>query len=253
MGSEVREQKVQEFEKEPLEHVPRQPSLAAGVLIPIISRAQACKYEAMEYFLAWQGVLTIAYTGIPSSIVKLKQEVEQNLKGLRKENPGSKWPKTTIGCLKDDKTLTFEQLKTLKKICSEESPALASADPITVDNLSVAIYENRCMEKIITEVTVPLTLPISNSQPSDSEKAYVSGVVTEFANDNLENYHQLTSLEGHRSAHYLLPVVEATLVHHLEKVPASLNQFRNRVDAELPGMYEWFADSTLHITIRALT
>ncbi|KAL3701435.1 hypothetical protein R1sor_019457 [Riccia sorocarpa] len=253
MGTEVAEQKVGEFAGEVLDHVPRQPFSVAGVLVPIISGTQACKYEAAEYFVAWQGVVTIVYTGIPSSIVEFKRELEHNLKGVRTENPGSMWPKTTIGCLQDDKTLTLEQLKTLRNICSEESPALATTESITVDNLSIAIYENRRLEKIITEVTVPLTLPVNKSKPLESEKAYVRSVLTEFADSNLDNYHQMTSLPGHRSAHYLQPVVEATVVHHLQKVPASLNRFRDRVDAELPGMYDWFADSSLHITIRALT
>lgn len=32
----------------------------------------------------------------------------------------------------------------------------------------------------------------------------------------------------------------------------AIERFRRRVDAALPGMYAWFADTSLHITIRAL-
>ena len=31
-----------------------------------------------------------------------------------------------------------------------------------------------------------------------------------------------------------------------------VDAFRQRVEQELPGMYTWFADSSLHVTIRAL-
>jgi len=33
---------------------------------------------------------------------------------------------------------------------------------------------------------------------------------------------------------------------------AAIHHFRARVDAALPGMYAWFADGSLHITLRAL-
>ena len=33
---------------------------------------------------------------------------------------------------------------------------------------------------------------------------------------------------------------------------AAIDRLRRRVDAELPGMYVWFSDASLHITLRAL-
>ena len=32
-----------------------------------------------------------------------------------------------------------------------------------------------------------------------------------------------------------------------------VRKFRDRVAAELPGLYTWFDDSSLHVTLRALT
>ena len=32
----------------------------------------------------------------------------------------------------------------------------------------------------------------------------------------------------------------------------AVQRFRERVDAELPGMYAWFADCSLHVTLRAI-
>ena len=61
------------------------------------------------------------------------------------------------------------------------------------------------------------------------------------------------------------PHVGVTLVHKLAAfshqgahttaaggLPALVRQFRARVDSELPGMYLWFADESLHVTLRAL-
>ncbi len=33
---------------------------------------------------------------------------------------------------------------------------------------------------------------------------------------------------------------------------AAIERFRRRVDAQLPGLYAWFSDASLHITLRAL-
>ncbi len=59
--------------------------------------------------------------------------------------------------------------------------------------------------------------------------------------------------------------IGATLVHKLAAfaaagpdalsaplLPALVRKFRDRVDVELPGLYDWFADSSLHVTLRSL-
>jgi hypothetical protein len=43
--------------------------------------------------------------------------------GLPPENPGSRWPKTSLGALRDGRRLTPEQFKVLMKICFECSGA----------------------------------------------------------------------------------------------------------------------------------
>ena len=32
----------------------------------------------------------------------------------------------------------------------------------------------------------------------------------------------------------------------------AVQRFRERVDAAIPGMYAWFADCSLHVTLRAI-
>lgn len=47
----------------------------------------------------------------------LKDALADTCKGLPPENPGSKWPKTTLGALRDGTRLTPEQLQQLNAIC----------------------------------------------------------------------------------------------------------------------------------------
>ena len=59
-------------------------------------------------------------------IVQLKKAMEDSFLGLIKENPGSKWPKTTLGCLRDNKRLSVPDLKTLHRICRSVMPPVLS-------------------------------------------------------------------------------------------------------------------------------
>lgn len=38
----------------------------------------------------------------------------------------------------------------------------------------------------------------------------------------------------------------------LSPLPSMVRKFRERVEMELPGVYVWFADESLHVTLRAL-
>ncbi|CAM6092942.1 unnamed protein product [Calypogeia fissa] len=225
----------------------------SGILHSLISQAHACRYEFAEYFVAWQGVLTVAFAGIPPSVIKLKKGINSQLAGcLVTENPGSKWPKISLGCLRDGMTLTLDQLRTLRQICSEEMQFLSAIEPVVVDNLSVVLYANCCLEKTITVATTPLAFPVDISRPIAEETSLVQDVLNEFAMENVKGYHSFTSKAGNRSAHYRNFRAGATLVHFLKAVPTVLDRFRARVDSELPGMYDWFRDDSLHITVRAL-
>lgn len=68
MRMEMTENEVEEKQDEM--NVVSQEPRTCGILISIISRAQACVYDAAEFFVAWQGVLTIAFCGIPNSILQ---------------------------------------------------------------------------------------------------------------------------------------------------------------------------------------
>eukprot|EP00850_Spirogloea_muscicola_P002714 SM000010S04352 [mRNA] locus=s10:1079419:1087306:+ [translate_table: standard] len=278
-----------------------------GLLQDLISRTRACWYQPVEFFVAWQGVLTVIYQGIPPAFEELKLAIEGLSPAVVRENPGSKWPKTSLACLRDGARLSPYQLVALRHICRqappalscigctlsgggqavgdtpsarmahaglqkwsaelklEENAALAAAPPILVDKLSVVTYESCCLDRTLVVADVALALPVDPRPPTRAQQEAVRAVADEFAPANLDNYwfhaskdgetallKQLT-LERNRSQHYRVPGLGSTIVHFLSHSPLALARFRARVDDMLPGMYDWFSEGSLHITLRAIT
>eukprot|EP00124_Ichthyophonus_hoferi_P002180 Ihof_evm3s139 gene=Ihof_evmTU3s139 len=65
---------------------------AQGVVRSCISEQASFSLRPLQYIVAWNGVLTLAFEGFPSSVVALKERLSSSL-DLKPENPGSKWPK----------------------------------------------------------------------------------------------------------------------------------------------------------------
>lgn len=229
------------------------PFRVSGSLLSLISSAHAAVFRPLEFFVAWQGVLTIAYSGFPPSISELKKKLAHETLGIVKENPGSMWPKASLACLKDFKRLSMMQLMQLKQICREETCHLVMCSPVIVDSLSLVVYANCCLEDILLSTEVPLQSPVDKAEPSADQAAYVQKVLGAFDNENLEEYYFHASKDGNRSAHYRTSKAGVTLVHFLAMLPAALMSFKAKVEAALPGLYDWFAEESIHITIRALS
>lgn len=226
--------------------------LTVGPLPALISEAEACTLRPLEFFVAWQGVLTIAYSGFPPALCKLKRGINDMFSSLPKENPGSLWPKTSLACLKDSKFLSMSQLVQLREICREENLRFSEEDAVIVDKLAVVVYQNCCLEKTLMLTEIPLRCPANSSEPLLEEKLHIRSVLDEFADDNLPSYYFQVIREGHRTTHYRDQKVGSTLVHFLHHPLRLLARFRERVEAVMPGIYDWFLDDSLHITIRAL-
>eukprot|EP00955_Chlamydomonas_euryale_P095860 364965-Chlamydomonas_euryale.AAC.12 len=101
------------------------------------------------------------------------------------------------------------------------------------------------------------------SPPSDAELASVGCVMAEM---DSPNYWFHASKDGGREGHYRNGCLGLTLVHDLAAfapktgggshagaaTATAIRAFRMDVAAELPGVYTWFDDSSLHVTVRAL-
>ena len=79
-----------------------------NIIKEIVESKPPTSVKPREFFIAWQGVPTLAYEGFSAILLKIKKEISDAVPGLRKENPGSLWPKTTLGALKDNIFLSFE-------------------------------------------------------------------------------------------------------------------------------------------------
>ncbi|GIV59643.1 MAG: hypothetical protein KatS3mg043_0732 [Rhodothermaceae bacterium] len=101
------------------------------------------------FFVARSGVLTLAFSGFPASILALKRDLERAFPDLYPEEPGSRWPKVTLAARHQDRLLTPDHVDVLYRLCRPwnarlEQEAIA---PLPVEVLSVVAYDCRSLER----------------------------------------------------------------------------------------------------------
>lgn len=202
----------------------------------VVGKAKRTKMELGQFFISWNGVPTLAYQGFTPSLLGVKKGIGDRLPGLREENPGTKWPKTTLGALRDDKTLSWEDTLKLRTICDSCNSKLQGLN-VEIDALSIVLFHCRSLERRISTQRVPLMDPRETACPPQEELDTVARVMKQFAQSRLAEYFPKIQQPGNRESHYRSPFVEATLVYDLEKIPAPITQFRIAIDQALPGMY----------------
>ena len=235
------------------------PTRAVFLRLAGIGAALACAREAaaLTRRRAAQGVLTLAFTGFPPPLEALKASLTL-LHGaaLPAENPGSRWPKSSLGCLANGRRLTPEELARLHAVCTTHSAALRAAAPAVVEKLRLTLFACRSLERVVATQTLPLICDgrsVVTALPSDAAAAATAATLAEFAPEKLATYWVDVARDGGREEHYRGDARGATLVAQLSTTYATqLAAFRAAVDAALPGAYVWFADESLHITVRAL-
>ncbi|WP_020529249.1 hypothetical protein [Flexithrix dorotheae] len=225
--------------------------MSVNLLEEIIRNAAPAKIFPIAFLIAWSGVPVLVYKGFPKSIINLKAEIDRKITGLSPENPGSKWPKTTLGCLKAGESLSDQDILVLKNICDEMSTKIDAYSGFTIRELSVVLIQDRTAERRLSTFKIPLN---SEMEPEiDFEAKAVEKVIQEFEYENLSIYAEKIKMEGHRQSHYQQPYICSTLVYDLPaNQPDYFSHFANVVDKALPGKYMWFHPTSRHITIRAL-
>ncbi len=83
----------------------------------LLSHTSTSYVEPYSFFISWQGVMTLAFAGFPPAIVEMKNRLTALHPALPTESPGSRWPKSSIGCLRDGVTLTLDQFNALNQLC----------------------------------------------------------------------------------------------------------------------------------------
>ena len=108
------------FARPPAENPFDDPLLA--VLRRAAAAATATQLEPRSFFVAWSGVLVLAYDGFTPPLASVKRTLNESELPLCRESFGSKWPKTTLGAVADDAPpLTAAQLAALKALCLRHS------------------------------------------------------------------------------------------------------------------------------------
>jgi hypothetical protein len=231
-------------------------------LVRAASQLAPCTLQPTDFFLAWNGVLTLVYEGFPSALVLIKQQLN-NIQHLRNENFGTMWPKTTLAATQDDAPdLTLEELKQLKKLCLCFANKLKQAsNQIEVNEVSLVKYSERSLEAVSGVTTVPLKALSSSKLPetSEEERTRVKKVLNEW--EDLEAYLVKANAPGSRIASYRNESPHgSTVVAFLSKgqnklknsLGELLDQFRCDVDAKFPGRFVWLERASLHCSLRSL-
>ena len=247
---------------------------AAAGIAAMCQDCEPCELRPKAFFVAWSGVMTLAWEGFPPAMASLKRRIARAFPALSPEKPGSRWAKTTLGCLKEGARLTPAELASLVDLCerfgerfgkiaatpgegAEEGVEGVAASPgcVPVDGLSVVLFQCRSLERVLSEHVVSFRndgIVRDRDRPSRDETAVVDAVLRESSRECLEKYWPLAARDGGREPHYRDDKFGATLVARLRRPPRAVAEFRAAVDAALPGMYAWFHDDSLHVTLRGL-
>lgn len=210
------------------------------------------------FFVAWNGVIALVYNGFPKPLAAVKSALSERAPTLRKENFGSKWPKTTLGALDDAAPpLTLEQLCTLKALCEEHGAALPSCE-VLVGQLSCVTYSAwRSLERPVERVDLPLPAATPSAEVSAEERGGVDGVLAEWS--DLTVYLPNVNAPGSRIGSYREASPDgSTLVGFLElgegnPLRERVLAFERAVDDLLPGRYHWLEAESWHCTLRSLS
>ena len=207
--------------------------------------------------MAWGGVLCLAYQGFPPELWRLKNELNR-LPALKTENPGSAWPKTSLGALRDEADFSRADLKLLKDICLDfEKPIQTDPWCLPVKILSLVLFSRRSLEEVLARQDFELPGAPDSAEPLDpSETRRIDTLLADFSPQNLTEYYPRIvdpQTSGHsRISSYRRDLLETTLVVYLPEHPVWIREFQQAVDRRLPGRYAWFETSTLHVTLRAI-
>ena len=211
------------------------------------------------FMIAWHGVPVLAYQGFSPSLAGLKQSIRRTLRELSPEAPGSRWPKTTLGALPDERPISLNDLRQLRALCHRMTAELvATAKVLPVTHVSWVEYECRSLERRRQTLSMPLkqmpapTPPIETPEPGERQR--VETILRGLRNANLAAYLSLVNRTGHRIDHYRLRSIGRSLVFDLaDKAPALIETFISEVEGILPGRYAWFTPNRRHVTIHRLS
>lgn len=219
---------------------------ASRAMRPTLLRPEA-------FFVARYGVLTLAFSGWPESLARLKGALADALPAMPSENPGSRWPKTTLAALRDGERLSQDDVVRLREATAEATTCLfRNVAPVPVDFLSVVELRDRAMERVGRIESIRLAGDRDAGTIARSSRAAVNGVLAQWRREGLSRYVPDLIADGHRESHYRAALHEISLLVHVGDTMPCVRPFREAVEARLPGRYAWMEPSAYHVTLRTL-
>ncbi len=211
-----------------------------------------------EFFIFWNGVPALAYQGFTPTLLKIKEEIDELVKGLKSENPGSKWPKTTLGAIQDNKNLNREDFNILHAICDKMNLKLDKNKCIDIDELSVVLFKCRSLEERLITYTIKLDSNQNRdlAAPPLGHENDVAQAMDDLSSNKLDAFGNAKFNQENKEIYYREPHIEATLVFDLpapEQQPALIQEFIDAINKELPDLFYWFSPESRHMTVRALS
>lgn len=215
----------------------------------------------LQFFVSWYSVITLAYEGFSRSLLQMKAEIDQRVPELKRENPGSRWPKTTLACLRDSKELSREQVDDLRNLCIKHSNSLVKTPKkdrtLHIDEVSLVIFQCRTLEKRLATRQYKLQAqPLSSDDPPPWHLEQVQQVMDQFSDTRKEGYFPKLSPDGRTLYNYYRkPHIETTLVIDVEFPPTVkqvIRDFQKAITDSLPDTFAWFDPKSWHMTVRAV-
>lgn len=235
--------------------------MQGDIVRAIVSRYGATSICAGQFFVSWNSVVTLAYIGFSRTLLALKRGIEEGIPGLTPENPGSRWPKTTLGCLRDNVELRENQVHKLRELCNAHNENLQSISVVDrsmdIKELTCVTFHCRTLEKRLSSESILLGGKMSaDDSPPESHLEDVGDTMAQFDEEKHADYYPKMAPKGRTiDAYYRVPHVESTLIYDLAPAAMLYNaivDFRLAVDEALPSCYTWFDPTSWHMTVRAL-
>ena len=205
------------------------------------------------FFVARSGVLTLAFSGYTEALIRLKAELEGAIPGIAAENPGSRWPKTTLAALRDGENLDEDDVVRLREATAEGTTCLyRREEPFPVGLLSLVELRDRAMERVGRVESIRLVGPVDYSPVAPRSRASVNAVLSQWRREGLSRYVPDILRSGYRESHYRGAIEELSLVIHVGPAIPCVDVFRNAVESRMPGKYAWLSKTAYHVTVRNL-
>ena len=131
--------------------------VGAGGVALLCADCEPFELRPRSFFVAWSGVMTLAWEGFPPAVAAVKRKISRAFPMLPEEKPGSRWAKTTLGCLREGARLNPDQLRVLAGLCATHREALTPAPAPDQDSPRSASATKHSARSTTTTTTATTT------------------------------------------------------------------------------------------------